>query len=335
MLQPEHDSIWNIEKYCLLRRKLNYITYWGPIFNIEMVMRTKLIVLTALAAMGYACTNVNGDFDASGTFETTEVIVSAEGTGRILQFDIEEGQQLRANQVVGYIDSTQLYLKRKQLKASQRALQNRRPDIAKQMATIEQQLATAKYERNRIEKLIEDNAATAKQLDDVNALIQNLNKQLDATKSTLVKTDHGMVAENEAIEIQVAQIDDQLAKCKIASPIAGQVLAKYAQAGELAAMGKPLFKIGDTDNMILRAYITGDQLSQLKIGQTVKVYADFGKDEQREYEGVVSWISSKSEFTPKTIQTRNERANLVYAVKINVKNDGYIKIGMYGGVRIE
>lgn len=297
-------------------------------------MNTKLVFLTALAVIVSACSSGNGDFDASGTFETTEVIVSAEGTGKILQLDIEEGQKLNANQVVGCIDSVQLYLKRKQLQTSQRALLNRRPDIAKQLATIEQQLSTARFERDRIENLVKENAATVKQLDDVNAQILNLEKQYAATKSTLEKTDRGIVAEYEAIGIQIAQIDDQLANYTITSPIAGQVLAKYAQAGELAVAGKPLFKIGDTENMILRAYITGDQISKIKIGQTVKVFADFGSDENREYEGFVGWISSKSEFTPKTIQTRNERANLVYAVKINVKNDGYLKIGMYGGVRL-
>lgn len=297
-------------------------------------MKTKLVFLKALAVIVSACSSGNGDFDASGTFETTEVIVSSEGSGTILQLDIVEGQKLNANQVVGYIDSTQLYLKREQLKASQRALQNRRPDIAKQLATIEQQLVTAKYERNRIENLVADNAATTKQLDDVNALVLNLEKQFVATKSTLENADRGVVAENEAIEIQIAQLDHQLAKCRITSPIEGQVLVKYAQAGELAITGKPLYKIGDTDNMVLRVYITGDQISQLKIGQAVKVFADFGKENEREYEGTVSWTSSKSEFTPKTIQTRNERANLVYAVKINVENDGYLKIGMYGGVRI-
>jgi HlyD family secretion protein len=297
-------------------------------------MKTKLALLIALAVIFSACTGMNGNLDASGTFETTEVIVSAEGTGKILQLDIVEGQKLDADQVVGFIDSTQLHLKRKQLLASQRALLNRRPDITKQLATLEQQLATANFERTRVKKLVADNAATTKQLDDVNALIQSLEKQFDATKSSLENTDRGMVAENEALSIQIAQIDDQLAKCRITSPAKGMVLAKYAQAGELAAMGKPLFKIGNTENMILRAYITGDQITQLKLGQTVTVVADFGENDTHKYEGVIEWISSKSEFTPKTIQTRNERANLVYAVKINVKNDGFLKIGMYGGVRI-
>jgi HlyD family secretion protein len=297
-------------------------------------MKTKVIICITMVATICACTSNNSKYDASGTFETTEVIVSAESTGRILQLNITESQVLDAGEIVGYIDSTQLYLKRKQLMASQRALLNRRPDIGKQIATLEQQMATANHERNRIVKLVAENAATAKQLDDINALISNLEKQLEAAKSTLDKTDRGMVSENEAIETQIEQINDQLAKCRIVCPAKGMVLSKYAQAGELAVAGKAIFKVGDTDNMILRAYITGDQITQIKLGQTVKVFSDLGDSDSREYEGVVSWISSKSEFTPKTIQTRNERANLVYAVKINVKNDGYLKIGMYGGVKV-
>ena len=298
-------------------------------------MKTKYLLIVSMAAFFSACSDGNGDYDATGTFETTEVIVSAEGVGKILMLNVEEGQQLEANQVVGFIDSTQLFLKREQLLATKRALLSRRPDTAKQLAPLYQQLATAKYERARIEKLVAENAATAKQLDDLNAQISNLEKQIEATKSTLDKTDRGLLTENDVLDVQIAQIDDQLSKCRITSPISGLLLVKYAQAGELAVVGKPLFKVGDTDNMVLRAYITGDQLSTLKIGQTVKIFADFDENGSREYEGIVGWISSKSEFTPKTIQTRNERANLVYAVKINVKNDGYLKIGMHGGVRIK
>lgn len=295
-------------------------------------MKTKYLFLIALASIFSACNNGSGNYDATGTFETTEVIVSAEGSGKILKLDVVEGQLLDLNQVVGYIDSTQLYLRRKQLLASRQALLNRRPDIGKQLAALTQQLATAKHERIRLEKLVAENAATSKQLDDMNALVQNLEKQLEATKSSLEKADRGLVAENEALELQIAQIDDQIAKCRIASPLKGLVLVKYSQAGELAVVGKPLLKVGDIDNMILRAYITGDQISMLKIGESVKVFADFDEKSSREYAGVVGWISSKSEFTPKTIQTRNERANLVYAIKINVKNDGFLKIGMHGGV---
>lgn len=270
--------------------------------------------------------------DASGTFETTEVIVSAEGTGQILDFTVEEGMALTEGQLVGHIDSTQLYLKKLQLKANQKALLSRRPDMQKQLATLEQQLATARSEKRRIENLVKDNAVATKQLDDVNAQIALLEKQITATKSTLSTTIDGITGDNNALEIQLEQLEDQLNKCRITAPISGTVLAKYAEKGELATTGKTLFKLGDTNQMILRAYVTNDQLSTIKIGQKVRVFADYGKG-NKEYEGVITWISNKAEFTPKTIQTRDERANLVYALKISVKNDGYIKIGMYGDVK--
>lgn len=270
--------------------------------------------------------------DASGTFETTEVIVSAEGTGQILDFTVEEGMALTEGQLVGHIDSTQLYLKKLQLKANQKALLSRRPDMQKQLATLEQQLATARSEKRRIENLVKDNAVATKQLDDVNAQIALLEKQITATKSTLSTTIDGITGDNNALEIQLEQLEDQLNNCRITAPITGTVLAKYAEKGELATTGKTLFKLGDTNQMILRAYVTNDQLSTIKIGQKVKVFADYGKG-NKEYEGVITWISNKAEFTPKTIQTRDERANLVYALKISVKNDGYIKIGMYGDVK--
>lgn len=270
--------------------------------------------------------------DASGTFETTEVIVSAEGTGQILDFTVEEGMLLTEGQLVGQIDSTQLYLKKLQLKANQKALLSRRPDMQKQLATLEQQLATARSEKRRIENLVKDNAVATKQLDDVNAQIALLEKQITASKSTLSTTIDGISLDNNALGIQLQQIEDQLQKCQISSPIEGTVLVKYAEQGELTGTGKALFKIGDTNHMILRAYVTNDQLSTIKIGQNVKVYADYGTD-NKEYTGTVTWISNKAEFTPKTIQTRDERANLVYALKISVNNDGYIKIGMYGDVK--
>lgn len=279
-----------------------------------------------------SCGKSDSDYDASGTFETTDVLVSAEAMGKIMQFDAEEGQQLTENQVVGYIDSTQLYLKKEQLQASQNALQSRRPDIKKQIAAIEQQIATAKTEQKRVQNLVNANASTTKQLDDVNAQVAVLEKQAIALKSTLETTNEGISGDNKALNLQIEQIEDQLNKCKITSPINGVVLVKYAEKGELASAGKALFKIGDINNMILRAYLTNDQLSKIKIGQKVKVAADYG-DSTKDYEGTISWISDKSEFTPKTIQTRDERANLVYAVKISVKNDGNIKIGMYGNVK--
>ena len=279
-----------------------------------------------------SCVKSESDFDAAGTFEATEIVVSSEAMGKIMQFDIVEGQTVSENQIVGFIDSTQLYLKKRQLTASQKGLQSRRPDIQKQIAAIQQQIITAKSERTRIENLVKANAVNAKQLDDVNAQIAVLEKQLTATKSTLETTNNGITGDNEALQIQVEQIEDQLDKCRISSPIEGTVLTKYAEKGELAAVGKALFKVADINNMILRAYITNSQLTEIKIGQKVKVFADSGDDKQKEYVGIINWISSKSEFTPKTIATRDERANMVYAVKIKVKNDGFLKIGMYGNI---
>lgn len=290
------------------------------------------LLATIVSIFLVSCSNSDGDLDASGTFETTEIIVSTESMGKIMQLNVEEGQQLNFNQRVGYIDTTQLYLKKLQLVASKKALQSRRPDIQKQIAALEQQIETAKTERKRVENLVKAEASTTKQLDDANAQIKVLEKQLEATKSSLENTSNSILGDNEALQIQIEQIEDQLQKCYITSPISGVVLTKYAEQGELATPGKALFKIGDVTNMILRAYVTSDQLTQIALGQKVKVYADYGED-RKEYEGVVSWISSKSEFTPKTIQTRDERANLVYAVKINIKNDGLLKIGMYGNVK--
>jgi len=294
--------------------------------------RKVLFGLSIISILVTSCGKSKSDADAFGTFEATEVIVSAEATGKILSFNVEEGQVLTANQLLGAIDSTQLYLRKQQIASSKKALLSRRPDIKKQIAAIEQQIATAKTEHTRFQNLVKANAANQKQLDDINAQIALLEKQLDAQKTTLVTGNQGINNDSEGISLQVSQLDDQLKKCNIISPIAGTVLVKYAEMGEVAAPGKALFKIADTDNMILRAYVTADQLTKLKIGNKVKVTTDFGKDDTKEYTGTLAWISSKSEFTPKTIQTRDERANLVYAVKINVKNNGLLKIGMYGEV---
>ncbi len=291
------------------------------------------LLIFTLSSLLTSCGKSKDDYDASGTFEATEVIVSAEATGRILSFDIEEGQTLTCNELIGRIDSTQLYLHKQQIISNKKALQSNRPDIKKQIAAIQQQITTAKSERKRFENLVKANASNQKQVDDINAQIAVLEKQLDAQKTTLQTTNQGISDNSEGVTFQAEQLDDQLQKCKIISPIAGTVLVKYAEMGEVASPGKALFKIADTNHMILRAYITADQLSQLKIGHKVKVTSDFGKDKNRDYAGTLAWISSKAEFTPKTIQTRDERANLVYAVKINVKNDGLIKIGMYGNVK--
>lgn len=285
-------------------------------------------VLIALVACGKTTEN----YDANGVFETTEVVVSSETSGRILQLDLEEGSTINAFQVVGHIDSTQLLLKKKQLEASLKGLRNRRPDLSKQVAALEQQLTTARKERKRVQNLVNAEASTSKQLDDVDAQIAVLEKQLAASRSTLETTLGGLSGDQEALTVQIEQVNDQLTKCHLSSPIGGTVLAKYTQAGELTAAGKPLFKVGDVKNLILRAYITSDQLTQLKLGQQVTVYVDRGK-KTATYKGTITWISSTAEFTPKTIQTRDERANLVYAIKVAVKNDGFLKIGMYGGIK--
>ena len=295
-------------------------------------MRYKILLGIALMAVFTSCKKSNNDYDAAGTFEATEVTVSSEGSGKLLAFDVEEGQVLQANQQVGAIDSIQLFLRKQQLQATSKSIQVRRPDVQTQIAVFQQQIATAKTEKKRIENLLKGNAATQKQLDDINSQISVLEKQLDAQKTTLVSTNQGMTEDTQSMKIQIEQLEDQLKKCRIVSPISGTVLVKYAEKGELTMPGKALFKIADTDNMILRAYITSNQLSQLKIGQKVKVSSDFGADKMKEYSGTVAWVSDKAEFTPKTIETRDERANLVYAVKINVKNDGTLKIGMYGNV---
>ena len=273
-----------------------------------------------------ACGNGTPDYDATGTFEATEVIVSAEAAGKLLRLEVEEGTKLEAGEEIGLVDTVQLYLKKLQLEASMKSVENQRPDLAKQIAATKQQIVTAERERKRVENLLAAGAANQKQLDDWDAQVKLLERQLVAQESSLRNSTNSLTEQGNSVAIQVAHVQ---------SPIAGTVLAKYAEAGELAAIGKPLFKVGEVDRMYLRAYITSEQLSKVKLGDQVTVYADYGNSEQKAYPGEVTWISDRSEFTPKTILTKNERANLVYAVKIAVKNDGALKIGMYGGVKLK
>ena len=291
-----------------------------------------LLGLCSLLALFSACGNGVPKYDATGTFETTEVLVSAEASGRLLYFDIEEGMLLKSGEEVGVVDTVQLYLTKLQLEASIKSVEEQRPDILKQVAATKEQISAAQRERNRVANLLKVGAANQKQLDDAEDQLEVLRKQLVAQNSTLSNSHQSLTWQSSSVGIQVAQVEDQLKKCHITSPITGTVLAKYAEAGELTAMGTPLFKVADTEQMYLRAYITSEQLSQVKLGQKVTVFSDYGTDEHKQYPGVVTWISDTSEFTPKTILTKNERANLVYAVKIAVHNDGLLKIGMYGGV---
>lgn len=300
--------------------------------NKSMVKKTKWALLIVIYSLFVGCSGSKNDFEASGTFEAEGTIISAEATGVIRQFDVEEGQELTAGQIIGYIDSTQLYLKKRQLESQIRALQGRKPNIAVQLSALQAQLQTAQTERTRLEKLVAGDAATQKQLDDVNAQIEVLKKQINAQQSSLKISSDGISDDVATLQVQIEQLEDQLAKHRLTAPQNGTVLAKIAKVNELTTVGKPLYKIADLQNITFRAFVTSAQLTQLKIGQNVRVFADFGEKKRREYKGTISWISDKSEFTPKTIQTQDERANLVYAVKITVKNDGYLKIGMYGEV---
>ncbi|MDR2285856.1 MAG: efflux RND transporter periplasmic adaptor subunit [Prevotellaceae bacterium] len=294
-------------------------------------MKASRFFLIAMAVTALsACKNKNNEYDASGIFETTEIIVSAKGNGEIIHFDISEGQTVEAQTPLGLIDTMQLYLKKKQLQANIRAMNSRQVDVSLQTAALKQQIETQRREQSRFETLVKENVANQKQLDDINAQITTFEKQLSAQTETLNNSNNSLNNEQESLVVQIAQIDDQIKNCIIKSPVKGTILAKYAEAGESTMQGKVIFKVGNLENIYLRAYITASQLTTIKIGQQVKVYSDIGESGRKEYLGTITWIADKAEFTPKTIQTRDERANLVYAIKIAVKNDGYIKKGMYG-----
>ncbi len=294
-----------------------------------------------------ACGNKEKEYDATGTFEATEVTVSAKATGELKTFDISEGQTVEQGAVVGSIDayqlqqtSEQLEAQKRQLGATRSATDSRRLDLEKQLSSINQQIANAQRERQRFTELVADGAVPKKQLDDINYQIKVLERQREATRdqirsnnASLAEQSKGIGAQIDGLNAQQRQIADQIANAQVKAPIAGTVLEKYVEQGEFVAIGKPLFKMADVQNMYLRAYVTSSQLKDLKIGQKVKVFADYGDKQKKTYEGTIAWISSRSEFTPKTILTDDERADLVYAVKVAIKNDGFVKIGMYGEVK--
>jgi HlyD family secretion protein len=295
-----------------------------------------------------SCNGSQTGYDASGNFEADEVIVSAQQTGELLSFGIQEGDSLRSGEVVGQIDVTIPKLEKEQAEARITALHSRTssPDdqndlVKKQLAVQEAQLDQQIKERTRTENLVKADAATRKQLDDINAQIDQLQKQIYVTQQQLkvnaynsTTQNSGIMSEKAPLEKTVAQYQEQINKGRILNPISGIVLTSYALRGEMAITGKPLYKIANTDTLNLKAYLTGDKLSQVKVGQLVNIRIDQGKSGYKSYTGTITWISPKSEFTPKTIQTKNERANLVYAMKVRVKNDGYLKIGMYGEVSL-
>lgn len=295
--------------------------------------KKNILSLCATIAAFTACSSGEKDYDASGVFETTEVIVSAKATGEILSLNVEEGQDVKRNEMLGLIDTLQLSLHGQQLAANQSAADSKRLDANRQVASIRQQIINLQKEQKRFSDLLAANAATQKQVDDIGYQIEVLQRQLAATQEQIGSNNQSAGNQSMGIKAQRAQTEDQIRKAHITSPITGTVLTKYAEQGEYATPGRALFKVGDISRMRLRAYITAPQLTTLKVGQKVKVFADMGETESKAYEGTVEWISDKAEFTPKTIQTRDERANLVYAIKVAVKNDGMIKRGMYGDVK--
>ena len=291
----------------------------------------RFFVMTLIMA---SCNSDDQSFDASGTFEAIEVIVSSEVSGTIRQFDASEGKSVKKGEPLGWIDSTQLHLKKKQLLAQVDAILSRKPDMAAQLASYQVQLKAAQREQQRVLNLFKAGAATQKQVDDVNAQVDVIERQTEAHRSSLDITSQGLISETLPLSVQVEQIDDQLQKSRIINPIDGTILTQYAEAYEVVVPGKPLYKVADMADLELRAYMTGKQLPLIKLNQKVKVLVDGGEVDYKEYEGVITWISSKAEFTPKTIQTKEERADLVYAVKVKVRNDGFLKIGMYGEVEL-
>ncbi|PDP82633.1 HlyD family secretion protein [Prevotella intermedia] len=335
----------------------------------------KTFLLVGLAFIMASCGEDKKDYDATGTFEATEVTVSAESSGQLISFNVAEGQLLDGGITVGQIDSRQLTLKRaqlatsndqlvathgqldankRQLVANRQATASKQLDLKKQVASIRQQIANQQRERQRFSELLRDGAVPRKQVDDIDYQIQVLQKQLAATEEQIASQNAALAEQNKGIAAQIdginsqqagvsaqqagvraqqAQLDDQIAHTFVKSPLSGTVLEKYVEQGEFVSIGKPLFKIADTKRMFIRAYITSEQLKDVRLGQKVKVMADYGNGQKKQYNGVVTWISSRSEFTPKTIVTDNERADLVYAVKIQFQNDGYVKIGMYGEVK--
>ena len=288
----------------------------------------------AFSAVLLGCTEEK-TFDASGSFEAEETIISSQTAGIIKQFMIEEGQVLEAGQLVGYVDSVQLYLQKRQLEAQITALTGRKPNISLQLAALNEQLKTAQREQARVGNLVKADAATPKQLDDATAQVEVIKAQIQAQKSTLNISTQGISNDATPMEVQIAQLNDQLEKSIIINPLTGTVLIKYAEQNEMTAPGKPLYKIADLSKIILRVYISGNQLSQVKLGQKVTVHTDNGEGGFDQTEGTISWINDKAEFTPKTIQTKDERANMVYAIKVDVPNDGKFKIGMYGEINFQ
>lgn len=293
----------------------------------------KFFLFVSFAGTLAAC-NSGTDYDATGIFEATTVTVSAETSGKIISLSVTEGDSIIADKMVGAIDTTALVLRRKQLQSQMASIESTRPDIAKQIESLRQQIVRQRTECRRIQNLLQDGAATQKQADDAEATLKILNGQLEATLSSLNKNSASISENALAVNYQIEQIDNQIEKSRILAPITGTVLEKYAEPREFATTGRKLFKVANMHDVYLRAYFTSSQVASLRIGQAVTVIADFGGNKHYEYPGKITWIAEESEFTPKSIQTNDSRADLVYAVKIAVNNDGRLKLGLYGGVKL-
>jgi HlyD family secretion protein len=298
--------------------------------NINLMKKSNFFISLMFIFLFYSCGNRNHTSDAYGNFEAKEIIISAEGSGKILELNIEEGQTLKAGQKIGTIDTVQLWLKKEQLIAQKKSVVTKSANVLSQIDVFKEQKNSILIEKQRLEKLLQDGAATTKQMDDVVGRIKVLDSQMES-----VRTQNSAVfTELDIILKQIEQIDDQLKRCYIVNPIEGTVLTKYAEKFELIATGKALYKIADLTTMELRVYVDGSQLPNIKLGQKVKVLIDKDEKQYSELEGEVSWISDRGEFTPKIIQTKKERVNLVYAVKVRVKNDGILKIAMPGEIEL-
>lgn len=307
----------------------------------------KIFLLASITFLLASCSDHKKDYDATGTFEATEVTVAAKSSGELKSFNLSEGQNVQANQVVGKIDDFQLQQKQEELTATEQQLDenasatsSRQLNIQEQLASLSEQISNEEKEQKRYAELVKDGAVPRKQLDDINNHIKVLQRQYDATRNqiksnniSLEKQALAISAQKQGIKAQKRQIEDQINNTQISSPISGVVLEKYVEKGEFVSMSKPLFKVADTKTMFIRAYVTSKQLKNIKLGQKATVMADYGNGQKKQYNGIITWISSRSEFTPKTILTDDERADLVYAVKIQFQNDDYVKIGMYGEVK--
>ena len=292
-------------------------------------MKKLTAIIILFAAVG--CSG-NGDrSDAYGNFESTEILISAEASGKLLRFDVEEGSTIETNTMIGYIDTVQLAFKRDQILATQQSIRSKSANILAQIGVVQEQKNVALIEKLRLEKLFKENAATQKQLDDVNGQLNVLDKQMASIESQ----NASVLSDIRSLESQVSQINDQIHKSIIINPVKGTVLTKFAEPFEVVAFGKPLYKIADLSIMYLRVYVSGDQLPKIKLGAKVDALIDQSKTENQKLEGEISWISSKAEFTPKIIQTKQERVNMVYAVKVRVINDGSLKIGMPGEINFK